>query len=192
MASVPFVGICRPLAATLRRFAPHLGVGLRVASRMARASASPLIRGVEKHAHASQGVSPHTNPDDGCDDGWGSITPRNAMRDKERWRRDRDSNPGYVAVYVISSHAPSTTRPSLRSRALYRVRNHPPETPRAPTKKPGCGRQATSLALVMRRWQSGRPSTSGRNSTPMPGLAGTVIWPWSSGGSSVNTSLYQP
>jgi Binding-protein-dependent transport system inner membrane component len=36
----------------------------------------------------------------------------------ERWRRDRDSNPGYLAVYVISSHAPSTTRPSLRSREL--------------------------------------------------------------------------
>ncbi len=34
------------------------------------------------------------------------------------WRRDRDSNPGYVAVYLISSQAPSTTRPSLRGREL--------------------------------------------------------------------------
>ena len=37
---------------------------------------------------------------------------------KWKWRRDRDSNPGYVAVYLISSQAPSTTRPSLRDREL--------------------------------------------------------------------------
>jgi hypothetical protein len=30
------------------------------------------------------------------------------------WRRDRDSNPGYVAVYTLSKRAPSATRPSLR------------------------------------------------------------------------------
>jgi hypothetical protein len=30
------------------------------------------------------------------------------------WRRVRDSNPRYVAVYLISSQAPSTTRPTLR------------------------------------------------------------------------------
>ena len=36
-------------------------------------------------------------------------------RDDVEWRRDRDSNPGYVAVYLISSQAPSTTRPSLRA-----------------------------------------------------------------------------
>jgi hypothetical protein len=31
------------------------------------------------------------------------------------WRRDRDSNPGYLAVYTLSKRAPSATRPSLRS-----------------------------------------------------------------------------
>ena len=31
-----------------------------------------------------------------------------------RWRRDRDSNPGYLAVYTLSKRAPSATRPSLR------------------------------------------------------------------------------
>ena len=32
------------------------------------------------------------------------------------WRRDRDSNPGYLAVYTLSKRAPSATRPSLRGR----------------------------------------------------------------------------
>ncbi len=31
------------------------------------------------------------------------------------WRRDRDSNPGYLAVYTLSKRAPSATRPSLQS-----------------------------------------------------------------------------
>src|SRR6185312_3085628 len=31
-----------------------------------------------------------------------------------RWRRDRDSNPGYLAVYTLSKRAPSATRPSLQ------------------------------------------------------------------------------
>src|SRR3984893_6072415 len=31
-----------------------------------------------------------------------------------RGRRDRDSNPGYLAVYTLSKRAPSATRPSLR------------------------------------------------------------------------------
>ncbi len=31
-----------------------------------------------------------------------------------RWRRGRDSNPRYVAVYTLSRRAPSTTRPPLR------------------------------------------------------------------------------
>ena len=30
------------------------------------------------------------------------------------WRRERDSNPRYVAVYTLSRRAPSATRPSLR------------------------------------------------------------------------------
>ena len=30
------------------------------------------------------------------------------------WRRRRDSNPRYVAVYTLSRRAPSTTRPPLR------------------------------------------------------------------------------
>ena len=34
------------------------------------------------------------------------------------WRRVRDSNPRYVAVYLISSQAPSTTRPTLRGNAI--------------------------------------------------------------------------
>ncbi len=29
------------------------------------------------------------------------------------WRRERDSNPRYVAVYTLSRRAPSTARPSL-------------------------------------------------------------------------------
>src|SRR5271168_1380719 len=33
---------------------------------------------------------------------------------KKKWRRDRDSNPGYLAVYTLSKRAPSATRPSLR------------------------------------------------------------------------------
>jgi hypothetical protein len=33
---------------------------------------------------------------------------------KRLWRRDRDSNPGYLAVYTLSKRAPSATRPSLR------------------------------------------------------------------------------
>src|SRR5712672_3876935 len=33
---------------------------------------------------------------------------------KMNWRRDRDSNPGYLAVYTLSKRAPSATRPSLR------------------------------------------------------------------------------
>src|SRR6185437_4703348 len=33
------------------------------------------------------------------------------------WRRDRDSNPGYLAVYTLSKRAPSATRPSLRNLA---------------------------------------------------------------------------
>lgn len=32
------------------------------------------------------------------------------------WRRGRDSNPRYVAVHLISSQAPSTTRTPLRKR----------------------------------------------------------------------------
>src|SRR5580692_1903530 len=32
----------------------------------------------------------------------------------KKWRRDRDSNPGYLAVYTLSKRAPSATRPSLR------------------------------------------------------------------------------
>ena len=35
---------------------------------------------------------------------------------KGMWRRDRDSNPGYLAVYTLSKRAPSATRPSLRAR----------------------------------------------------------------------------
>ena len=31
-----------------------------------------------------------------------------------KWRRERDSNPRYLAVHHISNVAPSTTRPSLR------------------------------------------------------------------------------
>jgi hypothetical protein len=31
------------------------------------------------------------------------------------WRTDRDSNPGYLAVYTLSKRAPSATRPSVRS-----------------------------------------------------------------------------
>src|SRR6185312_11679671 len=34
---------------------------------------------------------------------------------RRKWRRVRDSNPRYVAVYLISSQAPSTTRPTLRT-----------------------------------------------------------------------------
>ncbi len=38
----------------------------------------------------------------------------------ESWRRDRDSNPGYVAVYTLSKRAPSATRPSLpRFQSIY-------------------------------------------------------------------------
>ena len=33
------------------------------------------------------------------------------------WRTDRDSNPGYLAVYTLSKRAPSATRPSVRSNA---------------------------------------------------------------------------
>ena len=32
----------------------------------------------------------------------------------KEWRRDRDSNPGYLAVYTLSKRAPSATRPSLQ------------------------------------------------------------------------------
>ena len=35
------------------------------------------------------------------------------------WRRDRDSNPRYLAVHLISSQAPSTTRTSLRCKCVY-------------------------------------------------------------------------
>ena len=34
-------------------------------------------------------------------------------RKTSSWRRDRDSNPGYLAVYTLSKRAPSATRPSL-------------------------------------------------------------------------------
>ena len=30
------------------------------------------------------------------------------------WRRERDSNPRYVAVYTLSRRAPSATRPPLQ------------------------------------------------------------------------------
>ena len=33
----------------------------------------------------------------------------------EVWRTDRDSNPGYLAVYTLSKRAPSATRPSVRA-----------------------------------------------------------------------------
>ena len=33
-----------------------------------------------------------------------------------KWRRARDSNPGWVAPHLISSQAPSTTRPALLAR----------------------------------------------------------------------------
>jgi hypothetical protein len=35
-----------------------------------------------------------------------------------KWRTDRDSNPGYLAVYTLSKRAPSATRPSVRTVAL--------------------------------------------------------------------------
>ncbi|KTD11240.1 hypothetical protein Ljam_0434 [Legionella jamestowniensis] len=35
------------------------------------------------------------------------------------WRRERDSNPRYVAVYTLSRRAPSTARPSLLKREEY-------------------------------------------------------------------------
>ena len=36
----------------------------------------------------------------------------------QKWRRGRDSNPRYVAVYTLSRRAPSTTRPPLRRRGV--------------------------------------------------------------------------
>src|ERR1700761_4374714 len=38
---------------------------------------------------------------------------------EDKWRRDRDSNPGYLAVYTLSKRAPSATRPSLRSVTVF-------------------------------------------------------------------------
>ena len=37
--------------------------------------------------------------------------------DSGLWRTDRDSNPGYLAVYTLSKRAPSATRPSVRLNA---------------------------------------------------------------------------
>ena len=37
---------------------------------------------------------------------------------QKKWRRERDSNPRYLAVHHISNVAPSTTRPSLRLKQL--------------------------------------------------------------------------
>ena len=37
---------------------------------------------------------------------------------QKKWRRERDSNPRYLAVHHISNVAPSTTRPSLRIKQL--------------------------------------------------------------------------
>ena len=39
-------------------------------------------------------------------------------RERKAWRRGRDSNPRYVAVYTLSRRAPSTTRPPLRARGV--------------------------------------------------------------------------
>ena len=36
-----------------------------------------------------------------------------AAKKRKRWRTDRDSNPGYLAVYTLSKRAPSATRPSV-------------------------------------------------------------------------------
>ena len=36
-------------------------------------------------------------------------------RDQTAWRRERDSNPRYVAVYTLSRRAPSTTRTPLQN-----------------------------------------------------------------------------
>ena len=56
---------------------------------------------------------------------------------RENWRRVRDSNPRYVAVYLISSQAPSTTRPTLREPRIIpalakRPQKPPQRTPPAP------------------------------------------------------------
>ena len=41
------------------------------------------------------------------------------------WRRTRDSNPRYVAVYTLSRRAPSTTRPALRRARILAQPLHP-------------------------------------------------------------------
>lgn len=48
----------------------------------------------------------------------GACDAMQSFRDvcEAAWRRDRDSNPGYLAVYTLSKRAPSATRPSLRCR----------------------------------------------------------------------------
>ena len=41
-------------------------------------------------------------------------------REQTVWRRERDSNPRYVAVYTLSRRAPSTTRTPLRIKHSFR------------------------------------------------------------------------
>lgn len=47
--------------------------------------------------------------------GFESLQGHLGLDEISLWRRDRDSNPGYLAVYTLSKRAPSATRPSLRS-----------------------------------------------------------------------------
>src|SRR5712672_2117721 len=61
---------------------------------------------------------------------------------KMNWRRDRDSNPGYLAVYTLSKRAPSATRPSLRGIAGLFESNTVGSCPKAPS---ACFRTSGSL-----------------------------------------------
>ena len=63
------------------------------------------IRGPDPQAHEAEDTDPGPRP----------ARPVRSPKGKG-WRRRRDSNPRYLAVYSLSRGAPSTTRPRLRRR----------------------------------------------------------------------------
>ena len=62
------------------------------------------------------------------------------------WRTDRDSNPGYLAVYTLSKRAPSATRPSVREFAKANLSTLP-----YGSHQPQCGATAPSALGVDRK-----------------------------------------
>ena len=112
---------------------------------------------------------------------WGAITfpASKSPMTQTQWRRERDSNPRYLAVHTLSKRAPSTTRPSLRKFFNFFVERrraarpgcaHAPSQSRRPAESITGGeggirtldRRLTYTPLAGARFQPAQPPLRGR------------------------------